>query len=233
MPLIRVLEAEVMDTAAAACEYDAMDHAQVNRAFVADLIAVWNQTLISPLSDTSDAPPVDVLDLGTGTALIPIELCEQLAHCRVMAGDASTAMLDLAVYNIASACLSARIQLTQLDAKKLEYADAYFDLVMSNSIIHHIPEPLCVLREALRVTKPGGLLFFRDLLRPHGAAELAALVETHAADANDHQRRMFAESLHAALTLAEIRDLVTSLGFPAETVTATSDRHWTWAAQKV
>ena len=42
----------------------------------------------------------------------------------------------------------------------------------------------------------------------------------------------FAESLHAALSLDEIRGLVASLGFAAADVQQTSDRHWTWAARK-
>jgi hypothetical protein len=43
---------------------------------------------------------------------------------------------------------------------------------------------------------------------------------------------MFDASLRAALTLGEIRALVTPLGFPPDSVQATSDRHWTWAAWK-
>jgi 2-polyprenyl-3-methyl-5-hydroxy-6-metoxy-1,4-benzoquinol methylase len=103
-----------------------------------------------------------------------------------------------------------------------------FDVVMSNSIIHHIPEPILVLREAVRVTAPAGLLFFRDLLRPETEDELRHLVATYTAAANDHQQRMFAESLHAALSLDEVRSLVVSLGFPSDSVQQTSDRHWTW-----
>jgi ubiquinone/menaquinone biosynthesis C-methylase UbiE len=96
--------------------------------------------------------------------------------------------------------------------------------------VHHIPEPIRVLREAVRVVRRGGLLFFRDLLRPESDERLRQLVATYAAGANDHQQRMFAESLHAALSLDEIRQLVTSLGFPAESVQQTTDRHWTWSA---
>ena len=40
-----------------------------------------------------------------------------------------------------------------------------FGAVMSNSIVHHIPEPASVLAEMVRVAAPGGLLFVRDLLR--------------------------------------------------------------------
>jgi SAM-dependent methyltransferase len=103
---------------------------------------------------------------------------------------------------------------------------------MSNSIVHHIPEPRSVLAEAVRVAKPGGLLFFRDLLRPPDEATLDRLVETYAGGESDHARRMFADSLHAALTLDEVRGLVAGLGFDPATVQATSDRHWTWSAMK-
>ena len=40
--LDRVLEPEVMDTEDEARDYDAMDHSQVNRVFVADFLALWN-----------------------------------------------------------------------------------------------------------------------------------------------------------------------------------------------
>jgi ubiquinone/menaquinone biosynthesis C-methylase UbiE len=214
--LQRILEPEVMDMPQEALDYDTMDHSAVNRVFVDDLLVVR-------------PAPGDVLDLGTGTALIPIELCQREPTCRVMAADAAESMLDLARYNVEAASLIERIQLARIDAKRLGYADGMFDTVMSNSIIHHIPEPGSVLAEAVRVTKPGGLLFFRDLLRPADKATLDQLVDTYAAGANDHQRKMFAESLHAALTLEEIRDLVASLGFPRESLQATSDRHWTWS----
>ena len=214
--LARVLEPEVMDTPQEALDYDTMDHSAVNRVFVDDLLAVR-------------PTPGDVLDLGTGTALIPVELCQREPTCRVMAVDAAVSMLELARYNVGS---TDRIQLAKVDAKQLGYEDGMFDTVMSNSIIHHIPEPLAVLAEAVRVTKPGGMLFFRDLLRPEDMATLQQLVDIYAARANEHQRKMFGESLHAALTLEEIRDLVASLGFEREGVRATSDRHWTWVAAK-
>jgi ubiquinone/menaquinone biosynthesis C-methylase UbiE len=215
--LSRILEPELMDSLDEAFDYDTMDHSAVNRVFVDDLLAMC-------------PTPGDVLDLGTGTALIPIELCRREETCRVMAADAAVSMLQLARNNVESAGLIGRVQVSQIDAKQLPHADAMFDTVMSNSIVHHIPEPLAVLREAVRVVRPGGLLFFRDLLRPSDKATLEHLVETYAAGANEHQRQMFTDSLHAALSLEEVRGLVGSLGFSRETVQPTSDRHWTWSA---
>jgi ubiquinone/menaquinone biosynthesis C-methylase UbiE len=221
MPLDRILEPEVMDSPQEARDYDSMDHAEVNRVFVQDLLAAM------------DDAASDILDLGTGTALIPIELCRQRPHCRIMAADAAVSMLDLARYNIEVAGLISRVELAHVDAKRLPFKDALFDAVMSNSIVHHIPQPLEVLREALRVVKPGGLLFFRDLLRPDSENQLQSLVQTYAGSATPNQQKLFAESLHAALSLAEIRDLVVGLGFSADSVLQTSDRHWTWSARRL
>ncbi len=241
MPLERILEPEVMDSAEEAADYDAMDHSEVNRRFVDDVLAEISSKLKvqgsksehnTTFSLESGTLSLDILDLGTGTALIPIELCKQFAQCRVMAADAAVSMLELARYNVEVNGMTERVQLAQIDAKRLPFADAMFDVVMSNSIVHHIPEPVHVLREAVRVLKPGGLLFFRDLLRPETEEQLQRLVTTYTPGANEHQQRMFAESLHAALSLAEIRRLVGSLGFAADGVHQTSDRHWTWTAHR-
>jgi ubiquinone/menaquinone biosynthesis C-methylase UbiE len=141
-------------------------------------------------------------------------------------------MLELARYNLELGGAIARVRLAHVDAKQLTYKDAYFDIVMSNSIVHHIPEPAAVIAEAVRVLKPGGLIFFRDLMRPESDADVRRLVELYAGDCNDHQRAMFDASLRAALTLDEIRSLVAPHGFAGESVQATSDRHWTWSAWK-
>lgn len=219
MALERVLEPEVMDTYEEARDYDSMDHQAVNKLFVDDLLAVAN------IGN-------DILDVGTGTAQIPVELCRQSEDCRIIAIDMAVHMLDLARFNIEVDGFTQRIFLQQIDAKDMLFESEMFDCVMSNSIIHHIPEPLAVLAESIRVTRPGGLLFFRDLLRPESGEEVAHLVSTYAGDENEHQRQMFDDSLRAALSLSEVRAMVSSLGFEAETVQATSDRHWTWIAIK-
>lgn len=231
MPLSRILEVEVMDTAAEAADYNAMDHSAVNALFAQDLLAALASGGREP-PDTKEAM-LQILDLGTGTALIPIELCRRTDHCQVLAVDLAAHMLELATKNVATAGFASRIKLEKIDAKALPFSDGHFDAVISNSIIHHIPEPMHSLREAVRVTKPGGLLFFRDLLRPADEETLSHLVQTYAATENAHSQQMFDDSLHAALSLDEIRGLVVELGFPADSVQPTSNRHWTWIGKKV
>jgi ubiquinone/menaquinone biosynthesis C-methylase UbiE len=217
--LSRVLEPEVMNTPEEARDYDSMDHSQVNRVFVADFLAVWHGC--NP-----------ILDVGAGTAQIPIELCRQSAAASVVAIDLAEEMLKIGRKNVRAAGLESRLRLECIDAKHMSYAAGSFAAVISNSIVHHIPEPKQVLAEMVRVLQPGGILFVRDLLRPIDAAHVNHLVEEYAAGANEHQKRMFAESLSAALTLDEVRSLILPLGFDPISVQLTSDRHWTWTAVK-
>ncbi len=227
--IARVLEPEVMDSAREAAEYDAMDHAAVNRVFVDDLLV----TVRDGAARREPRPPGTVLngavlDLGTGTALIPIELClRDEFDGRVVGVDLAEEMLTLARRNVAAAGLSERVRVEVVDAKSLPYEDGNFDVVMSNSIVHHIPEPADVLREMVRVVKPGGVLFVRDLLRPETETEVERLVATYAGSEATHSQQLFRQSLQAALTVAEMRDLVAAISLSPGAVQQTSDRHWT------
>jgi ubiquinone/menaquinone biosynthesis C-methylase UbiE len=207
-----------MDTREEAIDYDAMDHSTVNRVFVDDFLAIWNGG--TPL-----------LDVGTGTAQIPIELCRRSTAARVVAIDLAEEMLRVGRDNVSRAGLAERITLDRVDAKAMPYTNGMFHGIISNSIIHHIPEPLAVFREMKRVAAPQAVLFVRDLLRPGDDVMLKQLVDTYAAGANEHQRQMFADSLHAALSLAEVQAIVQSLGYAPETVRQTTDRHWTWSSR--
>lgn len=221
--LKRVLEPEVMDSPREAIDYDAMDHSTVNRVFVDDFLNALTARGHKPGEGK-------ILDLGTGTARIPIELLRRDSALSVVAIDLAESMLDLGRTNVAAAGFTRRIRLERVDAKHLPYPSASFTAVIANSIVHHIPDPRAVLAEACRVLQPGGVLFIRDLLRPNDDISVRHLVDTYAADANGHQRQLFEASLRAALSLDEVRHLASQLGHPTDEVQQTSDRHWTWIA---
>src|SRR5436305_1551876 len=121
--LPRTLEPEVMDSPEEARDYDAMDHAAVNDLFVADFRAAWD----------GGSP---VLDIGTGTAQIPIAFCRAVPAVRVVGVDAAAAMIAVGRENVARAGLADRIELKLADAKHLPLSDGSFGAVMSNSIVH-------------------------------------------------------------------------------------------------
>jgi ubiquinone/menaquinone biosynthesis C-methylase UbiE len=216
-----------MDTPEDARDYDAMDHAAVNASFCEDFLALG-------------APPARVVDFGTGTALIPIELCRRAAGVSVVALDLADNMLQIARENVLRAGLGDRITLKRVDAKGTDFADGAFGAVISNSIVHHIPDPGRSLAEMWRVTASGGLLFVRDLHRPDSAAEVERLVALYCGEPPDprllasfeRQRQLLRDSLRAALTVADIAAAVAPLDIPASAVSMTSDRHWTLAWRK-
>lgn len=221
MRLPRVLEPEVMDDPEEARDYDAMDHAGVNGRFCEELLALAPAEALHA-----------VLDVGTGTARIPIELCRRAPGARVVGVDLADSMLAIGAANVEKAALVDAISLRRADAKQLPFPDATFGCVVSNTILHHIPDPLPAVREMIRVLAPGGWLFVRDLVRPDDDAAVAALVALYAANDTARQRALFDASLRAALSLDEARALAERAGAPADAVGMTSDRHWTLAHRK-
>ena len=214
----RVLEPESMETAEDVEQYDAMDHSEVNNRFIADF-----------LNAHGPCRGGEILDVGTGTALIPIALVRADTYARVVGFDLAPAMVERAEQNVAAAGLSERIRCIQADAKSVGAAldGIPFEAIVSNSIIHHLADPRPALASMVERVSPGGTLMIRDLVRPDTEAELEALVERHAAGESPEARALFHASLHAALTLDEIQTLAAHVGLPAGCVEKTSDRHWT------
>jgi ubiquinone/menaquinone biosynthesis C-methylase UbiE len=227
--LPRTLEPEVMDTLEEAVDYDSMDHTEVNRSFAETFLEAFAPQLAASAS-TASLP--SVLDVGTGTARIPIEICQRSDRLRITAIDLSANMLQLAQRNVIAAGLMRQIRLEQVDAKGIPYPDETFAAVISNSIIHHIPQPIHALREMVRVLRPGGLLFVRDLLRPRDAELIAGILAKHAGGTNEQQRQLFEQSLHASLTLPEVSEMLQGVGLSPAAVHQSSDRHWTIQAVK-
>ena len=129
---------------------------------------------------------------------------------------------------IAIAGLGGRITLAQLDVKALDLPDAAFDAVFSNTILHHIPEPAAMLRRGGARPQAG-----RPAADPRPAsgrtrleAQLTSAWSINTPpDCDAEQRRLFAESLHAALTPDELRELAKANGLGEAEVVIDTDRH--------
>lgn len=201
-----------MDSLQEALAYNAMDHSQPNASFL---------TRLKELGAFGR-----MLDIGTGPADIPILACQQIPALRsVLAIDLSCHMLALASNKIRRAGLDHRIHLLQADAKRLPFPDASFDTVASNTILHHLPDPSPFLQEACRVLRPNGVLLIRDLYRPDSHQKLEELVALHTPGATPDQKQLFRQSLLAALTVEELRQLLHQLHLPGLHITIDSDRH--------
>ncbi|CAN5442692.1 class I SAM-dependent methyltransferase [soil metagenome] len=212
----RILEPEVMDTEADAVEYDAMDFREANQRFADDAIALLRG---------SESP--QVLDIGTGTAQIPIMMLQREKTMRIVACDLAQEMLRVASRNAALLGVADRLKLARLDAKSLRLPDKKYDLVMCNSTIHHIPDPSVVFREIARVIKPSGAIVVRDLFRPESMDDAWVTVNRVAAGEHSRQKQLFFDSLCAALSVDEVKAHVERAGLERMHVERCSDRHWT------
>ncbi|MFN7938372.1 MAG: class I SAM-dependent methyltransferase [Bryobacteraceae bacterium] len=116
---------------------------------------------LSQLSLPTDAA---ILDVGTGSGNFAIYLA--LQGYQVLTGEPDTDQSRYARRDWAASAERAgvrdRIRFQSFDASTLPFENACFDAVFFFGVLHHIPEEQrpAVLREALRVSKPGGAVVF-------------------------------------------------------------------------
>ncbi|MDZ7700087.1 MAG: class I SAM-dependent methyltransferase [Deltaproteobacteria bacterium] len=89
--------------------------------------------------------------------------------------DISKSMLNIAVRNIRKTGVQG-VDCMQGDMKRLPFADGSVDMVVSHVALHHLPDPIQMLRETARVLKPGGAFLIRDLVRPRNRLLVALYV---------------------------------------------------------
>ncbi len=216
MPLPRVLEPELMSTAEEAGEYDEMDFSATDQLF-----AERAAQLVRDASASVDL----IADLGSGNAKIPLAMYPLLPGAtRVCAVEMSQEMLAVAARNRARDGVG--LHLVAADVKFVPFANQSVGMVTSNSLVHHIPDPRAVFLEITRIARPGAPILIRDLVRPESEQKLQKLVEAYAARWSPLQRTLFSDSLHAALTLEEVRRLLDECGLADVSVTQVTDRHW-------
>ena len=220
MPLRRILEPEEMDQPEEAAEYDQMDFSGTDQAFAERAAELAR-------------PGGWIVDLGCGNAKIPLAIADLAPESPVCGIEMSAEMLAVAFRNREKArsfarAAPARIEFVRGDAKNLPFAAGSASLVVSNSLIHHIPDPRVVFQEVARIvwTSPRGRVLIRDLVRPPSEADLNALVEKYSSSWSAVQRRLYSDSLHAALSLDEVRDYAAGAGLTGVRVEQITDRHW-------
>jgi ubiquinone/menaquinone biosynthesis C-methylase UbiE len=211
--LDRTLEPEVMDTEEDAAEYEAIDNTAVNAEFVDHALRV------GPAQGA-------VIDIGAGPGHVAVLLARRLPGVRVLAVDLAESMLNRARAHVAASGLKSRVAVMRADAKDTGFAAQSFDLVLSNSLVHHIPEPVAFFAEVARLVRPSGAILIKDLHRPDDDEMHRALVARYAQECSPRQRTLFSDSLRAALTVDEVSRACAQAGLRGVTVKKVSDRHW-------
>jgi 2-polyprenyl-3-methyl-5-hydroxy-6-metoxy-1,4-benzoquinol methylase len=210
----RILEPELMNDPDQALIYAQEDFEQENQGFV--------DRFRDYFPDFSEG---HVFDLGCGPGDIPIRFARLFPSCRITGIDASAPMVRLAEDAVQQAGLSGRITFSCerfQDLAGVSIADA----AISNSLLHHVPNPLQFWHKLRLAVKPGSPVLVMDLLRPDSPEDAQAIVDRYASDAPDILRRDFYNSLLAAFTEDEIGAQLAQMNLTRLLIDVIDDRHW-------
>lgn len=166
--------------------------------------------------------PRHALDLGCGPADVTLRFVAAFPDCHVLGIDGSAPMLALARAATDRSGAAARVKFQQAHLPAPLPGD--FDTVLSNSLLHHLADPLVLWRQIAAASARGAAVLVMDLYRPASRTAAMALVDIYASDAPEILKRDFLQSLCAAYTPPEITRQLTDVGL-ALTVEPVSDRH--------
>jgi trans-aconitate methyltransferase len=165
-------------------------------------------------------------DLGCGACDISIRFARAYPSWAIDAVDGSQAMLDAAVSLIEHARLSSRIARHRLLLPGDAPGKRRYDLVFSNSLLHHLADPSVLWATVKSWTRLGSAIFVMDLLRPASRDDARKLVDEHARGEPDVLRTDFYNSLLAAYRPDEVRSQLADASLTHLAIEVISDRHW-------
>lgn len=210
----RTPEPELMDAPEQALAYAEADFSEPNRLFVAHFLKLLDER-----------PGDSLIDLGCGPGDICVRLAEALPGWQIVGLDAGPNMLALAETAVAARELEHRIELIQAYLPE-ELPGGRFDAIVSNSLLHHLPDPMALWQSIAELAAPGSLVQVMDLKRPKSIEVARTIVDTHADGAPEVLREDFYNSLLAAYTPDEVLDQIKAGGLHGLSLSEPSDRHW-------
>jgi ubiquinone/menaquinone biosynthesis C-methylase UbiE len=100
----------------------------------------------------------NILETGCGTGRICFFLAKLFPNSHVLGTDISQDSMDLCLKGKKEKDLL-NTDFKKMDATKLDLADGDFDVALCEGLLQHMPSDIAGLKEMVRVTKPGGLVF--------------------------------------------------------------------------
>ena len=203
--------------------------AQVQAYAVADFSSGDQATLeaIQQLLFTTSPLPADplVVDLGCGPGNITLRLAELLPNARIVGIDGAESMLALARERAQQQQLEISFLCQTLQEVLKGPLLGQADLIVSNSLLHHLHQPGLLWTVSQALAAPGCRALHRDLRRPASDAEIQQLLLKHLPSAPEVLQHDFAASLAAAFEPHEVTTELQRLGLDQLTVSAEDDRY--------
>ena len=212
----RVLEPQLMEDDEQARAYAQADFEEAHNSFVERFRTIFRGRNIGP----------HVLDLGCGPGDISIRFARAFPESTVDGVDGSPAMLQHGEGLLeAAGGIASRVHLMRGMLPGARLPRRKYDVVISNSLLHHLPDPQVLWNTVAEYATRGCPVFVMDLLRPTSIEQANAFVEEYAAREPDVLKRDFYNSLLAAFEIDEVRDQLEKANLAALSVEQISDRH--------
>ena len=99
-----------------------------------------------------------------------------------------------------------------------------YDLIYSNSLLHHLPDPMTLWHVIKKYSRPGTWVMIMDLLRTDSIEAAQIMVDTYAGNEPQILQQDFYNSLLAAFSIEEIYQQIEDAGLTLN-IEQISDRH--------
>ena len=153
--IARMMEPELMEDNAQVIAYAKADFNKPHSDFVHRIKALLDNPTFSGTA----------LDLGCGPGDISRRFAKAFPHCKVDAIDGSKPMIDFAL-TATKAELQPRLNFIHGKLPETDLPQQHYDLIFSNSLLHHLPDPQVLWQAVKKHAKPGVYVAIMDLLRP-------------------------------------------------------------------
>jgi ubiquinone/menaquinone biosynthesis C-methylase UbiE len=154
-------------------------------------------------------PGEQALDVACGAGHLGRALAPHLGH--VSAVDLTPEMLEQGDRLARDSGLT-NIAFARGDATALPWLDAQFDLVACRITLHQVADPAAVVREMVRVTRPGGRIAVTDIVLPDTDTDTGGPAARAVAEENTRLERLRDPSHNQTLSIAQIQRLLTDAG---------------------
>ena len=209
------------------------DQVQVQAYAEADFTAgdgLLVDLLASQLSPSAQQRPgFRIVDLGCGPGNISLRLTSRFPDARVTGIDGSFPMIQRARQRAQASNQDCDFRVIRiqdcLSGGKCPELRGRADVVISNSLLHHLHDPGVLWRATQHLAAPGCRILHRDLRRPLSMSIARDLQRRHLSTAPDVLIRDFLASLAAAFTPEEIVEQLEEAGLASLTVQEEGDRY--------
>ncbi|KAI1130916.1 ubiE/COQ5 methyltransferase [Nemania abortiva] len=108
-------------------------------------------------------PHYRILDVGCGPGSITVDLAQLVPQGSVIGVDTSEDVISQARDLARTRGVTANLEFQKSDGSKLPFGDDEFDIVFCHQVLHHVQEPVSILKEMARVTRKGGIVAAREV----------------------------------------------------------------------